>query len=97
MKIIAKFKIFKLQYLRPGKGFRGPLKGYLSEITYIFVRPDFFGEFSKFEVSRSNFLRKKTFFLDLESQKYFNFYGQKYLGDLKKVRNELNNNNYAHF
>ena len=89
MKIIAKFKIFKLRYLRPGKGFRGPLKGYLSEITYIFVRPDCFGEFSKFEVSRSNFLRKKHFSKTL--------YGQKYLGNLKKVRNELNNNNYAHF
>ena len=27
-KIIAKFKIFKLGYLGPGKGFRGPLKGH---------------------------------------------------------------------
>ena len=61
MKKIAKFKIFKLRYLGPGKGFRGPLKGYLSKITYIFVRPDSFWEFSKFELSRSKFLRKTHF------------------------------------
>ena len=61
MEIFAKFKIFKLWYLGPGKGFRGPLKGYLSKITYISVRPDSFWEFSKFELSRSKFLRKTHF------------------------------------
>ena len=58
---IFKMKIFKLRYLGPGKGFRGPLKGYLSKITYISVRHDSFREFSKFELSRSNFPRKTHF------------------------------------
>ena len=45
MKIIAKFKIFKLRYPGPGMGFIGPPKGYLSKITHISVRHNFFGEF----------------------------------------------------
>ena len=54
-------KIFKLQLLRPDKGFRPPLKGYLAKITYIFRRNNNFWKFSKFELSRSNFPRKTHF------------------------------------
>ena len=61
MKKIAKIVIFKLRFLRPEKGFRPPLKGYLAKITYIFFRPNYFSEFSKFELSRSNFPRKTHF------------------------------------
>ena len=61
LKKMAPIKIFKLRFLRPEKGFRPPLKGYLAKITYIFGRNDNFWKFSKFELSRSNFLRKTHF------------------------------------
>ena len=34
---------------------------------------------------------------NLKSQKYLDFYGQKYLGTLNKVKNGLNNYNYGKF
>ena len=47
-KIIAKIEIFRFRLLGPEKGSRPPLKGSWSKKTWIFVRPDFFWDFSKF-------------------------------------------------
>ena len=65
MKKIEKLGIFQLQFLRPEKGFRPPLKGWKPPQTWIFGRKNFFFKISKFEPSRSkkvqNFAKKRNF------------------------------------
>ena len=51
------------------------------------------GPFLAFLANFIDILRKKKF----KSQKYLDFYGQKYLDPLNIVKNGLNNNNYGKF
>ena len=60
-----------------------------------------YGVFKVWSIKIGSFLAFLANFIDilsqknLKSQKYLDFYGQKYLGTLKKVKNGLNNNNYG--
>ena len=60
-----------------------------------------YGDFKVWSTKIGSFLAFLANFIDilsqknLKSQKYLDFYGQKYLGTLKKVKNGLNNNNYG--
>ena len=60
-----------------------------------------YGDFKVWSTKIGSFLAFLANFIDilsqknLNSQKYLDFYGQKYLGTLKKVKNGLNNNNYG--
>ena len=60
-----------------------------------------YGDFKVWSTKIGSFLAFLANFIDilsqknLKSQKYLDFYVQKYLGTIKKVKNGLNNNNYG--